>query len=111
MNTYPKFATVTADQKSHYGIVTDTGFISLSNTFATQYPTLKDVIEAGKLAVLEEAAKDQSDDFKLGEFTYQIPINNAETQQPFPCLFLFRITINVVCQKCWSPKHVGFKRK
>ena len=78
MNTYPKFATVTAHQKSHYGIVTDTGFISLSNTFGKQYPTLKDVIEAGQLHVLEGAAKGQSDDFKLGEFNYQIPINNAE---------------------------------
>jgi 2-keto-4-pentenoate hydratase/2-oxohepta-3-ene-1,7-dioic acid hydratase in catechol pathway len=78
MSNYPKFATVTADHKSHYGLVTNTGFISLSNTFGAQYPTLKDVIEAGQLKALEDAAKGQNDDFKEGEFTYQIPINNAE---------------------------------
>ena len=78
MNTYPKFATVTVDQKSHYGLVTNTGFISLSNTFGTQYPTLKDVIEAAQLDILATAAQGQADDFKAGEFTYQIPISNAE---------------------------------
>ena len=78
MNNYPKFATVTADHKSHYGLVTNTGFISLSNTFGAQYPTLKDVIDAGQLEALEDAAKGQNDDFREGEFTYQIPINNAE---------------------------------
>jgi 2-keto-4-pentenoate hydratase/2-oxohepta-3-ene-1,7-dioic acid hydratase in catechol pathway len=78
MNTYPKFATVTADQKSHYGLVTNTGFISLSNTFGTRFPTLKDVIEAGQLDILATAVQGQADDFKKGEFTYQIPINNAE---------------------------------
>jgi 2-keto-4-pentenoate hydratase/2-oxohepta-3-ene-1,7-dioic acid hydratase in catechol pathway len=78
MSNYPKFATVTTGQKSHYGLVTDTGFISLSNTFGAQYPTLKDVIDAGQLEALEDAAKGQNDDFREGEFTYQIPINNAE---------------------------------
>jgi 2-keto-4-pentenoate hydratase/2-oxohepta-3-ene-1,7-dioic acid hydratase in catechol pathway len=58
--------------------VTNTGFISLSNTFGAQYPTLKDVIDAGQLEALEDAAKGQNDDFREGEFTYQIPINNAE---------------------------------
>jgi len=78
MNNYPKFATVTAKTNTHYGLVTDTGFISLSNTFGAQYPTLKNVIEAGQLDALAESAQGQADDFKTGEFTFQIPIDNAE---------------------------------
>ncbi|HCH33808.1 MAG TPA: 2-hydroxyhepta-2,4-diene-1,7-dioate isomerase [Oceanospirillaceae bacterium] len=78
MNNYPKFATVTANDTTHYGIVTDTGFISLSNTFGAQYPTLKHVIEAGQLDALAAAAQGQQDDFAEADFSYQIPIDNAE---------------------------------
>ncbi|MDC9719623.1 MAG: fumarylacetoacetate hydrolase family protein [Gammaproteobacteria bacterium] len=78
MSNYPKFATVTANNESHYGLVTDTGFISLSNTFGAQYPTLKDVIDADQLDAVATAAQGQADDFKTGSFSYQIPINNAE---------------------------------
>ena len=78
MHNYPKFATVSVDQESHYGLITNTGFISLSNRYGTQYPTLKDVIVAGQLQQLAAAVQGQKDDFKAGEFTYQIPINNAE---------------------------------
>lgn len=78
MSNYPKFATVTANETSHYGIVTDTGFICLSNTFGAQYPTLKHVIEADQLDALAEAAKGQQDDFTEAEISYQIPIDNAE---------------------------------
>ncbi len=78
MNNYPKFATVKANANTHYGLVTDTGFISLSNTFGAQYPTLKDVIEAGQLDALAESTQGQADDFKSDEFTFQIPIDNAE---------------------------------
>ncbi len=76
--SYPKFATVNADGKEHYGIVTDTGFISLSNRMGAQYPTLKDVIIADKLKHAATSVEGQDDDFTTGNFTYQIPVANGE---------------------------------
>ena len=76
--SYPKFATVNADGKEHYGIVTDTGFISLSNRMGAQYPTLKDVIIADKLKHAATSVEGQDDDFTTSNFTYQIPVANGE---------------------------------
>ena len=77
MSNYPRFATVNANGEEHYGVVTDTGFISLTKRIGAEYPTLKDVITAGKLMDVAASVEGQADDFAEGDFIYQIPVSNG----------------------------------
>ena len=52
-----RFASYTSNGETFYGVVTDTGMISLSDKFP-QWPTLKAVIEAGALNEFAKAATD-----------------------------------------------------
>lgn len=70
-----KFATYTAEGSTHYGAVTDDGMIALGADFP-QWPTLREVIEAGALGQLEIAASGR--DVTHSAFTYQIPIPSPE---------------------------------
>ncbi len=68
-----KFATYTANGKTHFGAVTNDGMIALDHQFP-QWETLKEVIAAGALDQLAEAADNMS--VSHAEFEYEIPISN-----------------------------------
>ena len=70
-----RFATYTADGRRYYGAVTDEGMIALSPDFP-QWPTLREVIEAGALSELEAAANGRA--VTHSEFDYEIPIPAPE---------------------------------
>lgn len=73
-----RFASFTRHGKAGYGIVTDHGVIDLSARVGSQYQTLREVIEAGALAKLEEAASGLPADFPVSDITYEIPIPMPE---------------------------------
>ena len=72
-----KFATVSAGDKQLYGAVVDGGFIALSPDFP-QWPSLRQVIEAGALADLAKAAEGRAVTHAEGSFSYDIPVPNPE---------------------------------
>lgn len=73
-----RFASFTRNGQAGYGLVTEAGVIDLSARFGTDYPTLREVIEAGALARLEEAAKGLTADFPVSGITYDIPVPMPE---------------------------------
>lgn len=68
-----KYASYNVNGKSFWGAVAEDGMIDLSGQFS-QWKTLKDVIEAGGLSQLYEAAKDAA--VTHTQFDYDIPITN-----------------------------------
>ncbi|MCL6282540.1 fumarylacetoacetate hydrolase family protein [Ruegeria sp. 2012CJ41-6] len=68
-----RFATYSAEGETFYGAVTDAGMIALSPEFP-QWPTLRDVIAAQGLPVLEQAA--QGREVTHADVIYQIPVPN-----------------------------------
>lgn len=78
MTNRARIATFKRNNKLGYGAITDTGVVDLSARFGTKYAGLREVIEAGALPELVEAAKGQPDDFGLDEISYEIPIQNPE---------------------------------
>ena len=70
-----RFATYTADGRRYYGAVAEDGMIALSPDFP-QWPTLREVIEAGALSELEAAANGRA--VTHSEFDYEIPIPAPE---------------------------------
>ena len=75
--TPPRLATFTAGGKTRYGAVTDKGVIDLSARHS-QWPTLREVIEAGALRRLAEEAEAFAVDFPLDAIAYDIPILSPE---------------------------------
>ncbi|MBM1311513.1 fumarylacetoacetate hydrolase family protein [Sulfitobacter mediterraneus] len=69
-----KFATYTVDGVMHYGAAVDDGMIPLNDTFP-QWDSLLDVVKAGGLNDLEEAAQGQTP--KHQEFQYEMVLPNA----------------------------------
>jgi 2-keto-4-pentenoate hydratase/2-oxohepta-3-ene-1,7-dioic acid hydratase in catechol pathway len=76
--TSPRLATYTIDGAVRYGLATDKGLIDLSARFAQDYPTLREVIAAGALPRLIEAAAGLSPDHGLEDITWQPPIPSPE---------------------------------
>lgn len=70
-------ATFTADGVQHYGAVAEGGMISLSHLFP-QWKTLRNVIEAGALAQLVEAAQGLAVSHPTGRFRWDIPVPDPE---------------------------------
>lgn len=70
-----RFATYTAEGRRYYGAVADNGMIALSPDFP-QWPTLREVIEAGALSELEAAANGRA--VTHSQFDYEIPIPAPE---------------------------------
>lgn len=69
-----RFATYTADGQSFYGAVTDQGMIALSPDFA-QWPSLLDVVQAGGLETLGQAAEGRA--VNHTDFQYEMVLPNA----------------------------------
>lgn len=75
--TLPRLATFTVNGKVRYGAVTSKGVIDLSARHS-QWPTLREVIEAGALSRLAEEAEAFAVDFPLDAIAYDIPIPSPE---------------------------------
>lgn len=69
-----RFATYTAEGETFYGAVTDQGMIALSPDLP-QWASLRDVIEAGALALLADMSAGKA--VTHPAFTYQIPVPDA----------------------------------
>ncbi|RWC90614.1 MAG: FAA hydrolase family protein [Mesorhizobium sp.] len=72
-----RLATFTVGGKTRYGAITDKGVVDLSARH-TQWPTLREVIEAGALRRLAEEADAFAPDFKVEDIAYEIPIPSPE---------------------------------
>ncbi len=72
-----RLATFTVGGKTRYGAITDKGTVDLSARHS-QWPTLREVIEAGALQQLVEEAEAFAPDFPLDDIAYQIPIPSPE---------------------------------
>ncbi|WP_379066439.1 fumarylacetoacetate hydrolase family protein [Mesorhizobium sp. UC22_110] len=73
-----RIATFAAGGKTRYGAITDNGAVDLSSRHGGQWPTLREVIEAGALHSLAEEAAGLPADFALSDITYEIPIPMPE---------------------------------
>lgn len=72
-----RIASFSAGEESFYGVVADSGMIAVSPNFP-QWPTLREVVEAGQLETLIQAAKGRSVTHPDGSFRYDIPIPAPE---------------------------------
>ncbi|CAM5388875.1 putative protein YisK [Mycolicibacterium aubagnense] len=73
-----RIATFAAGGKTRYGAITDNGAVDLSSRHGGQWPTLREVIEAGALHSLAAEAAGLPADFALSDITYEIPIPMPE---------------------------------
>lgn len=73
-----KLISFTADGSLRYGAIVAGGAVDLSRAFGARWPTLRDVIRDGKLAMLAEAASGRAPDFADGAFSFEIPVTNPE---------------------------------
>src|SRR6202790_1289737 len=76
--TPPRLATFSVDGSTRYGAVVDGGIVDLSARYAKDYPTLREVIAAGALMRLADAATKHSPDFSQGAITWLPPIPSPE---------------------------------
>ncbi|MGC2775276.1 MAG: fumarylacetoacetate hydrolase family protein [Bradyrhizobium sp.] len=76
--TSPRLATYAVDGSVRYGLATDKGLVDLSARFAKDYPTLREVIAAGALPRLIDAASRLSPDHDLDAITWLPPIPSPE---------------------------------
>lgn len=72
-----KLASYSADGERFYGAVADGGMIALSPDFPA-WNGLREVIEAGALNQLVEAAQGRAVTHPTGSFTYELPVGNPE---------------------------------
>ncbi|CAN7714141.1 fumarylacetoacetate hydrolase family protein [Mesorhizobium amorphae] len=72
-----RLATFTVGGKTRYGAITGKGVVDLSSRHA-QWPTLREVIEAGALLRLAEEAGAFAADFPLDAIAYEIPVPSPE---------------------------------
>lgn len=78
MTTHSRIATATIAGQQRYGVVLDNGFVDLSSRHGQQWPTLREVIEAGMLRGLAEEGSALAPDFALSDMRYDIPVPNPE---------------------------------
>ncbi len=74
----PRLATYSVKGATRYGAVLENGIVDLSARHAKDYPTLREVISAGKLVSLSEEAASRTPDHALGDITWLPPIPAPE---------------------------------
>ncbi|MBL4601080.1 MAG: fumarylacetoacetate hydrolase family protein [Rhizobiaceae bacterium] len=73
-----RLATFSHDGKSRYGLIREDGVVDLSARFASQWPTLREVIADGALKKLADDGDALPIDFAVEDITYEIPIPAPE---------------------------------
>ncbi|MGC2813421.1 MAG: fumarylacetoacetate hydrolase family protein [Bradyrhizobium sp.] len=73
-----RIATFSIGGSTRYGAVVDDGIVDLSAHFASDYPTLREVVAAGALMRLAEHAARRSPDHALDAVTWLPPIPSPE---------------------------------
>src|SRR6476661_1239603 len=74
----PRLATYSVKGSTRYGAVLENGIVDLSARHAKDYPTLREVIAAGKLISLAEEAAGRTPDHALSDITWLPPIPAPE---------------------------------
>ncbi|MDX8467106.1 fumarylacetoacetate hydrolase family protein [Mesorhizobium sp. VK23B] len=72
-----RLAAFTVGGKTRYGAITGKGVVDLAARHR-EWPTLREVIEAGALSKLAEEAEGLAADFPLDAITYEIPVPSPE---------------------------------
>ena len=78
MTALPRLAAYTVKGTTRYGAVIDGGIVDLSARHAKDYPTLREVIAAGKLSSLSEAAAGRTADHSFGDIIWLPPVPAPE---------------------------------
>ncbi len=73
-----RFASFSHRGRAGWGAISGDGVIDLSARHAVEWPTLREVIEAGALARIGDIAAGLSADFALADIVYEIPIPAPE---------------------------------
>ena len=73
-----RFASFTHQGRAGWGAISGDGVIDLSARHAAEWPTLREVIEAGALARIGDIAAGLSADFPVADIVYEIPIPAPE---------------------------------
>lgn len=73
-----RFVSYSTDQSSGYGLHTEQGIIDLTRRYGANWPTLREVIEAGALVQLADEATGLAPDIAPGTFRFEIPIPSPE---------------------------------
>jgi 2-keto-4-pentenoate hydratase/2-oxohepta-3-ene-1,7-dioic acid hydratase in catechol pathway len=76
--TSPRLATFAVKGMTKYGAVVDGGIVDLSARYAKDYPTLREVIAAGKLMPLAEEAAGRAPDYATSDITWLPPVPAPE---------------------------------
>ncbi len=76
--TVSRIATFAVNGSIKYGVATDRGIVDLSARSGKEFPTLREVIAAGRLRQLAEDAERQPEDFPLDTVTWLPPIPAPE---------------------------------
>ena len=76
--TVSRIATFAVNGAIKYGVATDRGIVDLSARSGKEFPTLREVIAAGRLRQLTENAERQPADFPLDSVTWLPPIPAPE---------------------------------
>ncbi|GES43674.1 2-hydroxyhepta-2,4-diene-1,7-dioate isomerase [Rhizobium dioscoreae] len=76
--THPRFLSFSRNGRHGYGLAVDGGVVDLSARYGATWPTLREVIEVGRLVQLAEEAKTLKPDFALDDIRFEIPIPSPE---------------------------------
>src|SRR6476661_5146806 len=74
----PRLATYSVKGSTRYGAVLENGIVDLSARHAKDYPTLREVIAAGKLVSLAEEAAGRTPDHAFDDITWLPPVPAPE---------------------------------
>ena len=74
----PRIAAFHANGADRYGVVTEGGIIDLTPEFGSRFKGLQEVVEAGALADLANAAKGRAPSFRTRDVTFLIPLAHPE---------------------------------
>ena len=74
----PRLAAYSVKGATRYGAVVDGGIVDLSARHAQDYPTLREIIAAGKLASLAEEAAGRPPDYAISDITWLPPVPAPE---------------------------------
>jgi len=78
MTATMRFVTFIRDGAEHYGAVVGDGIVDLSPRFASEFPTLREVIAAGALRRLADVASGAKPDLALADAVLRPPIPSPE---------------------------------